>query len=205
MKEIRHDILSDPGKFELICLPVSCYQKKDGSYPAQKGSMLESFAQMCPTLLTDLGGGVERYGNCPAILGSIPNTPIPTKFITFPVAPTSLRAHNPNLYVYQRFQDKFKENSVLPGWVLLPRSDMVEFAAIKLKQIMKFYKLTKVAIPFEMFTLERNDREDYVRIQKIINQHITEGLYLVSKPMGDSKGVVHTNVQSSVTYEDEEA
>jgi len=206
MREIRHNILEDPGKFELICLPCSCYQKKDGTIPVQKKerTFFTQLVELYPNLPAEMGKGVEKYGNCPAILSYVPNIKNTTKFTTFPVSPTGMRAEHPDDYVYHRLRGSFKDYALLPGWALIPRSDMVEFAAIKLAEIIKYYKLTKVAIPFEMFTLDREDKDDYTRIKNIIAGHCGEGLYIVSKPSDPSGGTVtNATVQSSVTYEDE--
>jgi len=205
MQEIRYNILEDPSKFELICIPCSCYQKKDGSIPVQKKekTLFGEFVEAYPNLPTEMGEGVEKYGNCPKILNSIPNLKTTTKFCTFPTSPTSLRAKNPDNYVYHRLKGKFKPYSLLPGWSILPRCDMVEFAAIKLSEIIHYYKLTKVAIPFEMFTFDREDVDHYNTIKNILTKHVKDGLFMVSKPNEPDRGTVHnTAVQSSVTYED---
>jgi hypothetical protein len=203
MREIRHDLINDPGKFELICLPCSCYQKKDGTIPIPKDGFLSQLVEKYPNLPAEMGRGVEKYGNCPAILSAIPNTPLPTKFITLPVSPSNLRAENPDEYVFQRLQGKFKKLSLLPGWTLIPRSDMVEFACIKLREIMHYYKLTKVAIPFEMFTLDREDKDDYARIKNIIEKIVHDDLFMVMRPLEDVQGTVHGGiVQSSVSYDE---
>ena len=203
MREIRHDIYTDPSKFQLVMIPCSCYQKKDGTAPTQKDSYLSKFVEMNPNLLSEIGKGVEEYGNCPAVLSHIEGTPFPTKFATFPVTPTGLRAENPDQYVFQRLQGKFKEYSLLPGWTLVPRSDMVEFSSIKLAEIIKYYKLTKIAIPFELFTLDREDRDDYNRIRNIMEKHLGNEVFIVTKPVESQGGTVHSGmVSSTVEFED---
>jgi hypothetical protein len=204
MQEIKHDLITDPSKFELICLPCSTYQKKDGSMPVPKNSFLSQLVEKYPNLPMELGKGVEEYGGCPAVLSSIPNTPMPTKFATFPIAPPNLRAEKPDNYVYNRLKGKFKDYYLLPGWTLLPRSDMVEFASIKLKEIMVYYKLTKVAIPFDMFNFDHEDREEYTRIKNIMSRIVSNDVFIVTKPSESAEGTVHGGmVQSSVTYEEE--
>ena len=202
MREIRFDLLADPTKFELICLPCSCYQKKDGTIPAPTDGFLSQLAEKVPNLLADIGKQVEKLGNCPSIVSSIPNTG--TKFASFPVAPTSLRAENPDDYVYQRLKGEFKPFSLVPGWAIAPRSDMVEFAAIKLAEIIKYYKLTKVAIPFEMFTLDKEDQNDYTRIRNIMQAKLGDEVFVVSRPLESAEGNISSAVSSSVTYEEEE-
>ena len=203
MQEIRSNIFTDAGKFDLICLPCSCYQKKDGTVAAPKEGFLQQLVEKCPSLLSEIGKGVEKYGNCPAMLSSIPNTPKPTKFITFPVAPSGFRAENPNDYVFQRLQGKFKEYALLPGWAIVPRSDMVEFSAIKLAEIIKYYKLKKVAVPFEMFTFDREDKDDYTRIRNIMEKYLGEEVFMVTQPQDGEVGTVQSAVTSTVTYEEE--
>lgn len=201
MQEIRFDLISDPSKFELICLPCSCYQKKDGTMPVPKEGFFSDLVKKHPNLPYEIGKGVEKYGNCPAILSAIPQTN--TKFATFPIAPTSLRAEDPDKYVFSRLKGKFKKTALLPGWTLLPRSDMVEFSCIKIQEIIRYYKLTKVAIPFEMFTLEKEDREDYTRIKTLMEKIVKDNIFMVIRPTESEQGTVHGGmVSSSVTYEE---
>jgi len=204
MREIKYDLITDPAKFELIALPCSCYQKKDGTIPIPKGSYFEQLVEKFPNLPAEMGEGVERFGGCPAMLSAVPNSPLPTKFITFPMSPSNLRAMHPDEHIYQRLQGKFKDLSLLPGWTLVPRSDMIEFAAIKLAEIMEYHKLTKVAIPFEMFMFDREDKDDYTRVKNIMSRIVNNDVHIVSKPSEDAGGTVHGGMmQSSVSYEEE--
>ncbi len=203
MQEIRHDLVNDPGKFELICVPISCYQKKDGSVPpGPKDGILRELFEKYPNLSAEMGRGIEFYGNCPAILSHIEGTEFPTKFATFPVAPSNLRAENPTSHVFNRLHGRCKNNALLPGWMLVPRTDIVEFAAIKLAEIMKFQHLTKVAIVFEAFTFDREDKNDYNRIKEIISRHVPRNLFMVSKPHDAPTGSIAGSVSSSVSYDD---
>ena len=79
---------------------------------------------------------------------------------------------------------------------------MVEFSAIKLAEIIQYYKLTKVAIPFEMLTLDREDRDDYNRIRNIMQKYLKEEVYMVSQPQDGEQGTVQSAVSSTVTYEE---
>jgi len=204
MQEIKHDIIEDPGKFSLIALPCTAYQKKTGEVPVPKEGLLSRLVEKYPNLPMDIGSTVEKYGNCPSIMKTIADMKTPTKFCTFPVSPTSLRVQNPDNYVFRRLIGRFKKPySLLPGWTLVPRSDMVEFSAIKLAEIMRFYKLSNVAIPFELFTFDREDKDDYTRIKNIICKYIKEGLYLVSRPSESTQGTIISNIaRSTVTFEE---
>jgi len=204
MKQITFNILENPGKFELILLPCSCYQKKDGTSPVMSNSFMEEIVKRCPSLPKQIGKGVETYGNCPSILSHIPNTPGPTKFATFPVTPSNLRAENPDDYVYNRLVGKFKKKyCLLPGWSLLPRSDMVEFACIKLIEIIKYYSLNMVCLPLELFNFDPEDQKDKDRVLGIIGRIVTEGLFITSLPNESEQGTVQTSVATSQVYYEE--
>lgn len=204
MKTINYDILNNPSKFSIILICCSVYQKKDGTSPVMSGGMLEELVEKCPSLPSQIGKAVEQYGGCPAILSHIPNTPIPTKFATFPVTPSNLRAENPDDYVYNRLKGKFKKYSLLPGWALVPRSDMVEFSAIKLAEIIKYYKLETVALPYDLFTFDEEDQEHAERAINIIERVVTDALIIVKRPKENTQGTVQATASSQVYYEDEE-
>lgn len=203
MKTINFNILANPGKFELILIPCSCYQKKNGKSPIMGESLLDEVVKRCPSLPAQIGKGVEEFGNCPTILSHIPNTPSPTKFATFPVTPSNLRAEEPDKYVFNRLSGKFKKYSLLPGWAVCPRSDMVEFSCIKLVEIIKYYKLTSVALPYDMFTFEDADQKHADRVLGIIGRIVTESLYIVKTPTEAEEGTVQTSVASSQVYFEE--
>jgi len=203
MKTINFDILSDPRKFDIILLPVSVYQKKNGTSPVMGGGMLEEIVAKCPSLPTQIGGAVEKYGGCPAILSHIPNTPKPTKFATFPVTPSNLRAENPDDYVFNRLKGSFKKYSLLPGWAIAPRSDMVEFASIKLLEIIRYFKLDTVALPYELFTFDPEDKVHSDRVISIVESIVSEALYIVKRPKEAVQGTVQTTATSQVYYEEE--
>lgn len=179
MKIINFDLLSNPGEFEVFLLPISVYQKKNGTIPVMKGGFLEKIVSKAPNLPSDIGKSIEKYGNCPAVLHHIPGTRYPTKFITFPVSPTALRAENPDQHVFHRLKGRFKKFSLLPGWTLLPRVDMVEFSCIKLREIIKYHKLTKIAFPFEMLTFEKEDRHIFNHLGEIIEKVIPSGFFVL--------------------------
>ena len=201
MQEINFDVLEDPFKFELIMLPCSCYQKKNGEVAVMKGSFLEQLLEKAPSLKTEIAKAVENMGNCPSILSSIPGSPIPTKFCTFPVTPTSLRAEDPDKHVFNRLKGNFKKYKLLPGWMLLPRSDMVEFSAFKLSEIIRYYKLTKVIFQYEAFTFDAEDKEEYTRVRNIMAKYLKEGVFIARKPVGNIQGEQHVMTTSSVTME----
>ena len=204
VKIINFDILSNPGEFELILLPTSIYQKKNGTVAVMKGGLLEQIVARCPSLPAQMGKGVETYGNCPAILSHIPNTKHPTKFMTFPVSPSTLRAKEPDHHVFHRLKGRFKKYALLPGWCLLPRSDMVEFSSIKLKEIIRYYKLSKVALPFDLFTLGKEEVEkEQDRIMGIISRIVPEGLSLIHHPKENPTGTFRTSVATSEVYFEE--
>jgi len=199
MRHINFDIFSNPSKFDLILLPCTCYQKKDGTVPVMKDSFLEKIVERCPSLTSQIGKGVEAYGNCPSILSHIPKTPKPTKFATFPFSPPALRAEDPDKYVYSRLKGDFKKFSLIPGWALMPRADMVEFSAIKLMEIIKYNKLDAVALPLEMFTFDAEDKQHADRILSIIERTVVESLFIVTQPHDQ----VQSNLVSSQVYFEE--
>jgi len=196
MQTVHVDLLSNPGEFEIFLLPTTLYQKKNGAVPVMKGGLFEKIVEKAPKLPHDIGKAIEKYGNCPAILHHIPGTKYPTKFATFPMSPTALRAENPDDHVFHRLRGRFKPFSLLPGWTLLPRSDMIEFSCIKLQSIMKYYKLSKVALPFEMFTFGEGDEKDAQRIGNIIESIITQGLSIIVN-QAPSQHVYNTVTESS--------
>jgi len=204
MKTINHNILADPTKFDIILIPVSVYQKKNGTSPVMGGGMLEEIVAKCPSLPEQIGKAVEVYGGCPSILSHIPNTPKPTKFATFPVTPSNLRAENPDDYVFNRLKGKFKKYSLIPGWAVAPRSDVVEFSAIKLLEIIRYYKLDVVALPYDMFNFDEEDKEHSDRVLHIIERIITESLLLVKRPKEAVQGTVQTTASSQVYFEEGE-
>lgn len=202
MQDINFDVLSDPFKFELIVLPCSCYQKKNGEVAYMKEGFIHSLLEKAPTLAHEMAKAVEEMGNCPAILSSIPKSTLPTKFCTFPVSPTSIRAEEPDRYVFSRLKGRFKKNSLLPGWTLLPRSDMVEFSSYKLSELIRYFKLSKVVIQFEAFTLDEDDMKVFERIRKIMEKHLRENIYIAHKPKNDGVGVQSLTSGSTLTMEE---
>jgi len=203
MKQINFDILTNPGEFEVILIPCSTYQKKGGDSPVMCGSMLEEIVAKCPSLPSKIGKAVEQYGNCPAILNHIPGTKYPTKFMTFPVSPPALRAEDPDRYVYSRLKGKFKKFSLLPGWTLAPRSDMVEFSSIKMLEIIRYYKLSKVALPYELFTFDEGDKTHRERTIEIVSRIITDALFIVHRPKEKAEGTIIQSVTTSQKYMEE--
>lgn len=204
MQQINHDILSDPGKFQLILIPCTCYQKRDGTTPVMKNSLFEKIVEKCPSLTQRIGNGVEEFGNCPAILNHIPGTKYPTKFATFPVSPVNLRPKDPDQYVFHRLVGKFNKNSFVPGWALAPRSDMVEFSSIKLVEIMKYYKLHSVALPYELFTFGEDDKKHEERTLNIISRIVHEGLYLTRVGEDQNYGTIYNSLVTSEVMSGEE-
>ena len=207
MQEIRCDIFESFDKFELILIPISCYQKKrNGAVPVMSDSLLESFTKQYPSLPEEIGKTIEKFGGCPSIIDSVKtNTRTPTKFATFPIAPPNLRTVNPDEHVFNRLKGRFKPYYLLPGWTLLPRQDMLEFSCIKINEIIRWYKLTKVALPFEGFTFELEDKPCYERVCKMLKKFIIDGLYLIYPEQKTSSQEQITTVQSTVTMEEEDA
>jgi len=180
------------------------YQKKDGGIPVPKDGILSKFVEKYPDLPQEIGKGVEKFGNCPSIVMTVPNTRFPTKFATFPVAPTSLRAEDPDNYVFQRLKGRFKPYTLLPGWTITPRSDVIEFSSFKLREIIKYYKLTKLVIPFEMFTFDREDKDDYTRVKTIMKKYLGSEVLIATHTRESSQGTITSSVSSSLTMDDDE-
>lgn len=204
MQIIEQDILRTYNQYQLILLPTSVFQKKTGEIAFPKKGLMEKIVERAPSLPKQMGQAVEQYGHCPAILSHIPNTKYPTKFMTFPVTPAHLRVANPDEHVFHRLKGRFKEYSLLPGWMLLPRRDVVEFACIKLKEIMKFYKLDKVALPIGVFHFDPEDKHVEDRVLKTISTYISDGLYVLYPPTESKEDIISTGATSEVKFEENE-
>lgn len=204
MQIVEQDILQTYNQYQLILLPTSVYQKKAGEVAYPRKGLMEKIVERAPTLPTQMGKAVEQYGHCPAILSHIPNTKYPTKFMTFPVTPSNLRVANPDEHVFHRLKGRFKPYSLLPGWMLLPRRDVVEFASIKLKEIMKFYKLDKVALPVGAFQFDEDDKAVEERVLKTITTYISDGLFILYPPKETQEDIISTGATSEVKFEENE-
>jgi hypothetical protein len=180
------------------------YQKKEGEIAFPKKGLMEKIVERAPSLPKQMGKAVETYGSCPAILSHIPNTKYPTKFMTFPVTPSNLRAENPDDHVFHRLKGRFKHFYLLPGWTLLPRMDMVEFASIKLQEIIRFYKLTKVALPVGLFQFDKEDREQEQKVLNMISKFVSDALYVLYPPKEDTETIISTSATSEITLEENE-
>lgn len=161
MRELRVNILECYDKFQLVSIGVSVYQKKDGTSVVPKEGMMRDIVTKWPDLPKLIGNAVGKYGNCPSIVYSIPQTSKPTKIMSFPITPTSLRVETPEDVVIARLAKRFKPYTLLPGWMLRPRMDMIEFSCIKLAEIIKYYKLTEVALVIDTLGLGEGDEKYY--------------------------------------------
>lgn len=180
MREINLNLLEEPNKMQLIALPVPTYQKTSGEIvigsdkdvPTQ--TFLYHLSQKMEQLPDMIGQIVEKYGNCPAEIFSIPPS---TKFYTFPITPVSIRARTPDSHVLKRFQGKFKKMKLLPGWMCKPRIDLIEYSCFKLKQIVEWNKLERVGIPFDCFNLY--DDEKFAEVVKNILRKYLDGKFFI--------------------------
>jgi hypothetical protein len=174
MRELRVNILEHLDKFQLVCLAVSCYQKKMGEIVVPKEGMMREFVNKFPELPKLFGNSVGKYGNCPGIVYSVPSTKSPTKIMSFPITPTSLRVEDPQTVVIARLAKRFKPFTLLPGWLLRPRLDMVEFSCIKLLEIIKYFKLKEVAVVMDTFGLGEGDEEYSANVKDMMVKYFVQ-------------------------------
>jgi len=201
MQEITVDLLEDHQNFELICLPCSLYQKKnDGEIVTGKKGIMFDFCERFEGLNIKIGEGITKFGSVPYPCYTVDGSKIPTKICGFPMTPSNMRAEDPSTIVYNRFKNRFKPFSLLPGFFLAPRSDSLEFSCIKLKEVITYYKLTKVAIPFEGFAFGEGDDRHIDRVKKILYTHLDSNVYLTN-PI---KETIEAPVKSEVKDEDSE-
>jgi hypothetical protein len=161
MRELRVNILECYDKFQLVALGCSLYQKKIGEIVIPKEGMMRDIVTKFPDLPKLFGSAIGKYGGCPSIVFSVPKTTKPTKIMSFPITPTSLRVESPEDVVIARLAKRFKPFTLLPGWLLRPRMDMIEFSCIKLAEIIKYYKLTDVALVIDTLGLGEGDEKYY--------------------------------------------
>ena len=162
MREIQANILECYQNFQLIALGCSLYQKKDkGEIVVPKEGLMREIVTCWPELPRLFGSSIAKFGGCPNIVYSIPNTKFPTKILSFPITPTSLRVETPEEVVISRLAKRFKSFTLLPGWLLRPRLDMIEFSCIKLAEIIKWYRLTEVALVVDTLGLGEGDEKYY--------------------------------------------
>jgi hypothetical protein len=209
MQEIRTNILEHYEKFQLIVLANSLYQKKVlGEIVVPKDGIVREFVNKWPDIPKCFGSSVGKYGGCPSIAYTIKESRFPTKILTFPVTPTSLRVENPEEIVVARFAKRFKHFSLLCGWMLRPRLDMIEYSSIKLAEIVKFYKLTSVAFPVESMGLGEGDEKYYDAVRDIFLKYFGNlPITLCYSLKVESKGeAVKENTQTIVgsSYKEEE-
>jgi len=182
MQEISVNILEDYENFELICLPCSVYQKKaSGEIVTGKKGFIHDFAEKFENLPVKIGESITKLGSVPYPCYSIEGSSRPTKIAGFPITPSNLRAEDPDLVVYNRFAGRFKKFSLLAGFFIAPRSDVLEFSCIKLKEIVKYYKLNRVAIPFEGFAFEEGDEKHIDRVRNVLFKHLGDNVYLTNQ------------------------
>lgn len=162
MKELRVNILECYEKFPLVAIGCSLYQKKDkGEIVVPKEGLMRDIVTKWPELPKLFGSAIGKYGGCPSIVWSIPQTKYPTKIMSFPITPTSLRVETPEDVVIARLAKRFKAYTLLPGWLLRPRMDMIEFSCIKLAEIIRYYKLSDVALVVDTLGLGEGDEKYY--------------------------------------------
>lgn len=173
MRELRVNILDCYDKFPLIALGCSLYQKKDkGEIVIPKDGLMRDIVTKWPDLPKLFGTAIAKYGGCPSIVYPIPQTPLPTKIMSFPVTPTSLRVENPEGVVIARLAKRFKPYTLLPGWLLRPRLDMIEFSCIKLAEIVKYYKLSDTALIIDSLGLGEGDEKYYDVVRDILARYL---------------------------------
>lgn len=204
MREIRTNILEHVDKFQLVCLGISCYQKKNGESVVPKEGMMREFVNRIPELPLLIGKSVGVYGNCPSIVHTLKGTRYPTKLMSFPITPTSLRVENPEEAVISRLAKRFKPFTLLPGWLLRPRMDMIEFSSIKLIEIIKYYKLSEVAIVIETLGMGEGDEKYAEKVRdlfmRIFGSHPITLVYSIAskeEKKSDISEVVQTTTSSS--------
>jgi hypothetical protein len=209
MREIKTNILENVNKFDLIVLPCSQFLKKDGTICIDKNNKKSIVAQLfdkIPTLNTEMGDVVETYGCCPYIFHTIKGTQKPCKLATFPITPSaqSIKAENREKYVLPHLLKGMRGTQTLvPGWMLYPRSDIVEFACRKLEEIIKWYKLSNVVLPWDSFNIpENSDHEG--RIKNILNKYLPNEVFLVTSQVEQQGERVGMSVTSTVEYEEGE-
>jgi len=189
MKEINIDMFEDYGKFELICLPCSTFQKRDtGELISGRRGFTFEFYNKFAGVSREIAIGYQRFGAIPYPCYTIQSTKYPTKICGFPITPPMIRHEDPDYIVYNRFVGKFKKNKMLPGCFIAPRSDVLEFSCIKLREVIKFYKLTSVAIPFEGFWLGEGDERHIDRVKKILFKFLGDDVYLTYQTQEASRG-----------------
>lgn len=159
MREIRANLIECYDKFQLIVLATSCYQKKSGEIVVPKEGLMRDFVTKFPDLPKCFGDSVATYGNSPYIAMTIKASRYPTKIMSFPTTPTSLRVKDPEQVVIARLAKRFKPYTLLPGWLLRPRIDMIEFSCYKLSEVIKWYKLTEVALAVDTMGLGEGDEK----------------------------------------------
>jgi len=174
MRELRVNILDCYDKFQLICLGTSCYQKKDGTIVIPKEGIMRDIVTKWPDLPLIFGKSIGKYGNCPNIVYSIPSSAKPTKIMSFPITPTSLRVEDPSVVVLSRLSKRFKPFTLLPGWLLRPRLDMVEFSSIKLAEVIRYFKLTDVAIVVETLGVGEGDEAYYELVKDMFVKYFDQ-------------------------------
>lgn len=172
MQEIRVNLTECYEKFQLIALASSCYQKKSGEIVVPKDGLMRDFVTKFPDLPMVFGDAVAIYGNCPYIAYTIRASRYPTKIMSFPITPTSLRVKEPEKIVIARLAKRFKPYTLLPGWLLRPRIDMVEFSCYKFAEVIKFYKLENVALAVDTLGLGDGDEKYYELVKDIFMKYL---------------------------------
>jgi hypothetical protein len=203
MREIKTNIFENVNKFDLIVLPCSQFLKKDGTICIDRSrkTIVSELFEKIPTLNKEMGDVVETYGCCPYIFHTVKGTQKPCKLATFPITPSaqSIKIENREKYILPHLLNGRKQ-TLVPGWMLYPRPDIVEFACRKLEEVIKWYKLSHVVLPWDAFNIPENSEHEG-RIKNILNKYLPNEVFLVtSEPEVERSNV---SVTSTVEYEDE--
>ena len=221
MKEIRCDIVEDVLKFQLVMFPVSCFLKTKitkptkyveddakiippGSIVYPRDGVLAEFVKRIPHFPKILGESIESHGMCPHLSHSMPNSQ--TKLGTFPTTPFVISVKDINAVILSHLRrDHWKPYRKLPGWMFPPRSDMIEFSCIKLMEIIKYYKLQQVAIPFGGFNMHEGDKHHILRVKEIMNKYLGDEVNLCHPLVEEKTGSLRSfGASSTVTIDEEE-
>ena len=208
MQEIITDVFENINKFDLVVIPCSQFLKKTGDVCIDKKNPNSTVAKLfkkIPSLSMEMGNVVETYGSCPFIFHTVLGTTRPCKLATFPTTPSaqSIRPENREKYILPHLVKGMKGSQTLvPGWMMYPRSDIVEFSCIKLAEVIRWYKLRAVVLPWDGFNIPEGDRDQETRIKSILNKYLPNEVFLSTLPKEEKP--TQSMVTSTVEYDDAE-
>lgn len=201
------NLVENIGEFDIIALPISTFQKKNGCVTVTEGGIVEDFVKRYPDIPREMGKVVEIYGGCPHDVAAFTMNSRTVKLFTFPITPVTIIAQEPDKIVQTQFIGRFKKGKLVPGFLCKPRLDMVEFSAFKLAQILKWFSMKNnsltCAIPINAFGLVPSDTEDIKALRGILDKYLDNNFYLIMPPKSAEKPLI-SSVQSTVTYDDED-